>query len=103
RDLSKHPAEFGDFCRRNSGRVLFGSDIVANPEDMTFDLLASRYWALRTLFETDYDGPSPIVDPDLAMMDPSLPEDSTAHLRGAKMDNSTLQSVYHSATKQLLT
>ncbi len=63
RELSKQPAAFADFCRRNHGRVLFGSDIVANKADMSFDLYASRYWALRKLLETNYDGPSPIVDP----------------------------------------
>ena len=56
---------------------------MASKSDMSFDLFASRYWALRTLLETSYDGPSPIVDPDLPLVDPSLPATATAHLRGA--------------------
>jgi len=102
RELSKKPDEFRSFCQRNPGRVLFGSDIVANTADMSFDLYASRWWALRTLIETDHDGPSPIVDPDLAMVDPALPKDSTAWLRGAKLDASTLKKVYHEAAERLL-
>jgi len=102
RELSKHPAEFRGFCRRNPGRVLFGSDIVADTQDMSFDLLASRYWSLRTLMETDYEGPSPIVDPDLSLVDPSLLPETTATLRGALLDPATLSVVYHRALQHLL-
>ena len=105
RELSKHPARLRQFCEANPGRVLFGTDIVAN-ENMNnsigFDLFASRYWALRTLLETDYDGPSPIVDPDLHRVDPQLPEHSTAHLRGAGIDDGTIRSIYHDAATRVL-
>lgn len=101
RELSKHPGAFADFCRANPGRVLFGSDIVTNDDNIDFDLYASRYWALRTLMETDYDGPSPIVDPDLHMVDQSLPQDSTAELRGAAMDQTTLDILYRGAAEGL--
>lgn len=111
RELSKQPGKFAAFCRRNIGRVLFGSDIVVQPEDaakdpanpgLVFDLYASRYWALRTLLETDYDGPSPIVDPDLCMVDPTLPAESCPPLRGAKLDPATLAAMYHDAAERLL-
>lgn len=102
RELSKHPAEARAFFSRNPGRILFGSDVVADHKDLTFDLIASRYWALRTLFETNYDGPSPIVDPDLAMVDPKVPEDATAPLRGAALNNQTLSHLYHGAAESLL-
>ncbi len=102
RELSKHPGEFRKFCRRNPGRVLFGSDIVTTPTDSGFDLVASRYWALRTLFETDYEGPSPIVDPDLYMVDPAIAPDATASMKSAKIDPQTLASVYHDAAAALL-
>lgn len=101
RELSKHPGEFRSFMQRNPGRILFGSDIVASKSDMSFDLFASRYWALRTLLETDYDGPSPIVDPDLKMVDPSLPADSAPPLRGAKLDPATLGILYLDAARRL--
>jgi predicted TIM-barrel fold metal-dependent hydrolase len=102
RELSKQPAAFADFCKRNAGRVLFGSDIVANTADMSFDLFASRWWALRTLIETDYDGPSPIVDPDLSLVDPTLPKESTALLRGAKMTPAVMKELYADAAERLL-
>jgi hypothetical protein len=105
RALSRHPGKLKAFCENNPGRVLFGTDIVAN-ENMNhsigFDLFASRYWALRTLLETDYDGPSPIVDPDFHKVDPTLPELTTAHLRGAGLDEQVLRDVYHSAAERLI-
>jgi predicted TIM-barrel fold metal-dependent hydrolase len=102
RELSKQPAKLRDFCVRNAGRVLFGTDIVAHAESMHFDLFASRLWALRAMFETAYDGPSPIVDPDLSMVDPSLPADSTATLRGASLPTVTLDAIYHGAARRLM-
>ena len=105
RELSVHPARFRVFCEANPGRVLFGSDIVANEnmnDSIGFDLFASRYWALRTLMETDYDGPSPIVDPDFHKVDPSVPEASTAHLRGAGLSADRLADVYFEAPRRVL-
>ena len=102
RELSKHPAEFADFAARHRDRLLFGSDNVATDENADFDLFASRYWALRTLIETDYDGQNPIVDPDLHMVDPSLPEKSTAALRGAGISGGLLRAIYHDNAQRLL-
>lgn len=108
RELSKHPRRLAQFVEANPGRVLFGSDIVAwptntdpdpeNPDaDHGFDLYASRYWALRTLLETDYAGPSPIVDPDLHKVDPSVDTKSTARLCGASLTPAQLKDVYFDA------
>jgi len=102
RELSKQPDAFRAFCEQNAGRVLFGTDIVANDSNLDFDLYASRYWALRTLMETDYDGPSPIVDPDLSMVDPSLDEKSTAELRGAAIGGEVLNEIYFGAANKIL-
>ena len=105
RELSKHPERFRTFCEANPGRVLFGTDIVANEnmnDSIGFDLFASRYWALRTLIETDYDGPSPIVDPDLHKVDASVPETATARLRGAAVPGELLRTIYHDAAARLL-
>ncbi|MEZ6189698.1 MAG: amidohydrolase family protein [Phycisphaerales bacterium] len=102
RELSKHPHRFRELCERNPGRILFGTDIVANNTNIDFDLYASRYWALRTLMETGYDGPSPIVDPDLNMIDPTVDEKSTAQLRGAAIEGATLKSVYRDAAAKVL-
>lgn len=104
RELSKHGQALTDFIRQNSGRILWGTDIVAQAgaKGIGDDLYASRFWAMRALFETDYDGPSPIVDPDLSLLNPDLPKESTAMLRGIKLDPTTLQALYHDTTAKVL-
>jgi len=121
RELSRHDrGALIDFLRRFRGRILFGSDIVTTddhlvhaegktemaakasaPED-AFDLYASRYWALRTLWETDHDGPSPIADPDLAMVHPDRhgPMDAPP-LRGKRLPSDLLQDLYFDAAEAL--
>lgn len=113
RELSRHTKRFAQFVEANPGRVLFGSDIVAwktnadpNPENPDaghgYDLYASRYWALRTLMETGYQGPSPIVDPDLHKVDPSVDPKATAMLSGAGLPTTLLQDVYRDAALGVL-
>lgn len=122
RELSKHSRdEVIDFLTRYSGRILFGSDIVTTDEhllpatgttvysgelasspEQAFELYASRYWALRTLWEADYDGPSPIADPDLAMVDPERfkPTDGPT-LRGKSLPKHLLRTLYRGAAERL--
>ena len=92
RELSLHSTEtIQSFFRAFRGRLLFGTDNVtmddhlgkavaqgrhasmtqksASPTE-AFDLYASRYAALRTLFETNQQTESPIADPDLEMEHP---------------------------------
>lgn len=122
REISRHPrAALLSFLDRHRGRILFGSDIVTTDEhlvrgddghpmgqaasspDEAFDLYASRYWALRVMFETSYVGVSPIADPDLAMVDPERwgPLDSPP-LLGKALPAATLRSIYHDAAQALL-
>ncbi|HWB19852.1 MAG TPA: amidohydrolase family protein [Phycisphaerales bacterium] len=122
REVSVHtPAERIEFLTRFQGRVLFGSDIVTvdehlmpakektemaakadTPED-AFDLYASRYWALRTLWETDFVGLSPIADPDLHMVDPKkYAADASPMLRGVRLPAHLLKSLYFDAADALL-
>lgn len=114
RELSLHPRErLVEFLTRWRGRILFGSDIVttdlhlspetgprglgegaASPED-AFELYASRYWALRTLLETGYEGESPIADPDLHMVNPArFDELSAPRLVGKGLPRELLRSLY---------
>jgi hypothetical protein len=102
RELSQRASQLRAFIQRNPGRVLWGTDIVANAANIDYDLYASRMWALRVLMETDYDGRSPIVDPDLSMVDPALPPESTAQLRGAGIDPASLQMLYHDAAVRFM-
>ena len=120
REISGHPrAEWLAFLRRHPGRILFGSDIVtsdehlaatdpdspsfgnqlANSADEAFDLYASRYWALRTMYETAYDGESNIADPDLHMVDPQrFTKMDAPRLRGFAMEKADLEVLYRGAT-----
>jgi hypothetical protein len=78
-------------------------DAKASSEDEAYELYASRYWALRTLLESSYEGESPIADPDLHLVDSSryTPLDAPT-LRGCKLDEDTLLSLYHGAAAGLL-
>ncbi len=121
RELSKHSRDdLIAFLTKWKGRILFGSDIVtldahlepgegprgmgaqASSRDEAFDLYASRYWALRTLFETDYEGESPIADPDLTMVSPGeYNEMSAPRLLGKSLPEEILQDIYHDAAINL--
>lgn len=122
REISKHPRErVAAFMERWRGRILFGSDIVttddhlevkpdktemaakASTSDGAFDLYASRYWALRSLWERKIEMPSPIADPDLAMVEPAKhsPLDAPM-LRGAALPRSTLEVFYRDAATALM-
>lgn len=124
RELSKQPTdELVAFLDRYQGRILFGSDIVtsddhltpsdpdnpafgnqlASSEDEAFELYASRYWALRTMYETGYRGESNIADPDLKMVDPERYDDlSGPALRGHGLDETRLCVLYRAACERTL-
>ncbi|MEO1009030.1 MAG: hypothetical protein AAFX79_10705 [Planctomycetota bacterium] len=124
RELGAHPRdELVAFFARWAGRIVFGSDIVtlddhleasdeqnqkfgahqAASEREAFDLYASRYYALRTLFEFEHDGPSPIADPDLAMVDPDrYDEMASPPLPGSAMPADELRTLYNGAATNLL-
>ncbi len=124
RELSKHPRErIHAFMGRWRGRILFGSDIVATDEHLSpsktdpnhprgkqadspeaaFELYAGRLWALRTMFETNYSGASPIADGDLALVNPARHDArSSPTLRGFGLQDDILESVYVGAARGLL-
>lgn len=122
RELSRHSrSELLTFLERFRGRILFGSDIVSGDEHLraaqdeneqqakastpaeAFDLYASRYWAMRTLLETSHRGPSPIADPDLAMVEPDrYIETDAPPLTGHALPPDLLRSIYHDAAHDLL-
>jgi hypothetical protein len=123
RELCEQPVDrVRAFFVKWSGRLLFGSDLVvmddqltkekqvgsprgdlASSPDEAFELYASRYWSLRVMFETAYDGPSNIADPDLKMIDPARYNDlSGPALRGMKLDKPVLQVLYAGAAERLV-
>ncbi len=124
RELSRQPrSEVVDFFTKWRGRLIFGSDIVttdehmapkegppahpmadlANSPETAFDLYASRYYALRTMFETSYEGESPIADPDLKMVDPDRYDDMAApKLTGLNLPRDVLTDLYRGAAERLM-
>lgn len=123
RELGRHPrGEVAGFFAKHRSRILFGSDLVvmddqlspsktmgsamgdlADSPESAFELYCSRYWALRTLFETDCDGESPIADPDLMMVEPSRYDGMSApRLCGLGLDRALLRAIYHDNTANLL-
>lgn len=124
RELCKHSrGEVLDFLQRFRGRILFGSDIVtldehlvpktgpqafvkaeqaSSPEE-AFDLYASRYWALRTMFETGFEGLSPMADPDLAMVEPGkFDAMSSPMMRCFDLPRDLLIEMYSGAATKLM-
>ncbi len=124
RELSRQPREeLVAFLTRFSGRILFGSDVVTSDEHLeasdpdnqrfgaqlaageceAFDLYAGRYWAQRVMWETDYDGESPIADPDLAMVSPGeFDEMSAPRLVGKGLPRGMLGMLYRGACEGTL-
>ncbi len=123
RELSRHPRdELVAFLDRHAGRIMFGSDTVTTDEHLVqrgdktdmaakasdaheaFELYASRYWALRVFWETAWRGPSPISDPDLAMVDPArYAADDAPAMRGVALDPERLRTLYRTAAERFLT
>jgi len=117
REISKHAGkDVQRFFSRWKTRILFGSDIVSSDslegqaaesrqmsEQLTFELYASRYWALRKLFESDYHGPSPIADPDLSLIEPGRYSELDApDLHGQSLDQDLLERLYYKNAAELL-
>ncbi|MBC7835149.1 MAG: amidohydrolase family protein [Phycisphaerales bacterium] len=123
RELSRHPRQrLIDFLTRWHGRILFGSDIVAQDDHLqpakattspmadladspqsAFDLYASRYWALRTMWESAHSAPANIADPDLMMANPANHTAmSPAHLEGRSLPRELLESLYAGAARSVV-
>ncbi len=93
REVARRPDEVRALMLRHSDRILFGSDLVVRDEYKGFDHYASRYWAQRTMWETDDRGLSPIADPD-AEGDPQL--------AGLALPEDVLRKLYRTNAERLL-
>jgi hypothetical protein len=76
---------------RHPTRFLFGVDLVTR-HHLTREHYASRYWCMRTLLESAWEGRSPIADPDY-VPEPGGP--TTPLLRGLNLPADVLEKVYH--------
>lgn len=121
RELGRHPRdEIVSFLTKWRGRILFGTDTVttddhlragdkasemakkATSRESALDLYASRYWALRMMWEGEGACASPISDPDLNMVAPDrhTPLDAPP-LRGLALPADLLRTLYRDAAVKL--
>jgi predicted TIM-barrel fold metal-dependent hydrolase len=90
REVSANRDAIRSLVLRKPERFLFGSDLVTR-HDLPREHYVSRYWAQRTLWESAWEGPSPIADPDY---DPPHGGSATPPLRGLNLPADVLDLVY---------
>src|SRR5213079_3186913 len=90
REASRHPAAVRGLICRHPERFFFGSDLVTR-HFLVREHYVSRYWCQRTLWESDWQGPSPIADPDYVKPEGG-PEQPTLH--GIGLSDAVLEKVY---------
>jgi hypothetical protein len=98
REVSLHRDPVHNLMCRYPGRFLFGTDLVTR-HGFPRDHYASRYWCHRTLWESDWEGRSPIADPD-HVPEPEGPP--TPLLRGLHLPEDVLRQVYFANAERLL-
>ncbi len=79
-------------------RVFFGTDLVTR-HGLPAEHYVSRYWCQRTLWESTWEGRSPIADPDYAA---ESKEATTPLLRGVGLPPEVLEKVYYGNAAKLL-
>jgi Amidohydrolase len=97
REVSRHPEAVRALMCRYPKRFFFGSDLVTR-HFLVRDHYVSRYWCQRTLWETSWQGPSPIADPDYK---PAQGEPPTTWLRGVALPAEVLRRVYYDNAAEL--
>jgi predicted TIM-barrel fold metal-dependent hydrolase len=98
REVSAHRDAIRSLMCRKPERFLFGSDLVTR-HGLDRDHYASRYWCHRTLWESSWEGLSPIADPDF---EPIEAEQKQPPLRGLNLPDDVLRKVYYENAKRLL-
>jgi hypothetical protein len=98
REVSAHAAAVRDLVRRRPERFLFGSDLVTR-HTLPRAHYVSRYWCQRTLWESTWEGRSPIADPDYQHTES---EPATPLLHGIGLPAEVLEQVYHHNACRLL-
>lgn len=98
REVSPRREAIRKLVERFPDRFLFGTDLVTR-HFLEREHYVSRYWCQRTLWESDWQGPSPIADPDFVPM-PDGPDD--LRLQGVNLGGEVLEKVYHTNAERLL-
>jgi hypothetical protein len=97
REVSAHRDAIRALVCRYPDRFLFGSDLVTR-HGLPRHHYASRYWCQRTLWESDWQGRSPIADPDYVH---GKGEPATPLLRGLGLPDNVLNQVYLQNARRL--
>jgi Amidohydrolase len=98
REVSAHRDAVRGLMLRHSERFLFGSDLVTR-HGLPREHYLSRYWCERTLWESTWEGRSPIADPDF-QHEPSDP--STPPLLGLNLPDDVLDRLYRGNALRIL-
>jgi Amidohydrolase len=98
REVSAHRDAVRGLLCRHPRRFLFGSDLVTR-HTLPREHYVSRYWCQRTLWESNWQGRSPIADADYA---PEPDGPTTPWLRGVDLPADVLEQVYHGNARRLL-
>jgi hypothetical protein len=98
REVSAHRDAIRSLILRFPDRFLFGSDLVTRP-GLSPQHYVSRYWCHRTLWESAWEGRSPIADADFAHAEN---EPATPLLRGLALPPEILLQIYHANAVRLL-
>jgi hypothetical protein len=99
REVSAHREAVRSLICRRPERFLFGSDLVTR-HHLQREHYVSRYWCHRTLWESAWEGRSPIADADFAG---EAGGPTTPVLRGLALPAPVLQTVYHDNAGRLFT
>jgi len=97
--VSRHTDAIHSLICRHPERFLFGSDLVTR-HHLPREHYVSRYWCQRTLWESSWQGLSPIADPDY-QAGPGEPAEGP-WLRGVALPEQVLRKVYHDNAVRLL-
>ncbi|VTS00395.1 amidohydrolase family protein [Tuwongella immobilis] len=98
REISKRTNAIRALVTKFPDRFFWGTDLVTR-HPLPEEHYESRYWCMRTLWESDWVGPSPIADPDHV---PQPGEGPTPTLRGLALPTHLLQAVYTDNAVRLL-
>ena len=98
REVSPRAEAIRALVCRHPTRFMFGVDLVTR-HHLTREHYVSRYWCQRTLWESDWQGRSPVADPDYNAPEG---EPQTPLLRGVGLPADVLEQVYHTNARRLL-
>lgn len=98
REVSPRRDAYHRLICRHPDRFLFGSDLVTR-HGLERDHYVSRYWCQRTLWESAWQGYSPIADPDYVS---EREGQTTPLLQGVRLPADVLDKVYYQNACRLL-